>query len=103
MSTADTLTIRILDKDYQVSCPSEERDALLQSARSLDDHMKSIRNSGNVIGLERIAVMAALNLTYDLSKSENQTKVDGKTQATLTRLNDKLDKALVNLEQIAAF
>ena len=57
----DTVNIRILDKEYQVSCPPDERNALLQAARSLDERVRTIRNSGGVIGLERIAIMAVLN------------------------------------------
>ena len=61
-----TVDIHILDKDYQVSCPVEESEALLSSAKKLNSQMQNIRNTGNVIGVERIAVMAALNLTYEI-------------------------------------
>jgi cell division protein ZapA len=60
--SGSTVSIRILDKEYQVQCPPDQQDALLAAARDLDQRMREIRRSGNVIGLERIAVMAALNL-----------------------------------------
>ncbi|HEY0635129.1 MAG TPA: cell division protein ZapA [Gammaproteobacteria bacterium] len=66
MSTATQEKVRLLDKDYAVTCPPEEREALLDSARLLDSKMREIRDSGKIIGTERIAVMAALNLAHEL-------------------------------------
>lgn len=100
---SQTVNIRILDKEYQVSCPPEERNALLQSARELDEQMRTIRNSGTVIGLERIAVMAALNLTYELSKLQQQSAAQGASNEALLRLDKKVSAALQNLEQTTAF
>ena len=98
-----TVNIRILDKEYQVSCPPEERGALLQSARDLDEQMRTIRNSGSVIGLERIAVMAALNLTYELSKVQQQSVEQSASNEDLSRLDQKISAALQSLEQTSAF
>lgn len=99
----DTVNIRILDKEYQVSCPPDERNALLQAARSLDERVRTIRNSGGVIGLERIAIMAALNLTYELSKVENQTASDSLSQEVIEKLDNKVSAALQSFEQSATF
>ena len=70
-----TVRVHILDKDYQVACPAEQRDALVESARYLDQQMRAIRQSGKVIGLERIAVMAALNITHELIQRGEQSDV----------------------------
>jgi len=99
----DTVNIRILDKEYQVSCPPDERNALLQAAKSLDERVRTIRNSGGVIGLERIAIMAALNLTYELSKIEGQAVSDGLSQQAIEKLDNKVSAALQSFEQSAAF
>jgi cell division protein ZapA len=98
-----TVNIRILDKEYQVSCPPEERNALLQSAKTLDEQMRAIRNSGSVIGLERIAVMAALNLTYELSKMEVKSATQGVSSNTMLALEKKVSDALQSLEKSTAF
>ena len=60
------VSVRILDKEYQVACPPEERTDLLDSAEVLNAMMLEIRDSGRVVGLDRIAVMAALNMANDL-------------------------------------
>ena len=69
-----SLKIRILDKEYQVNCKPEEREALELSAKLLDEKMEEIRRGSHLIGSERIAVMAALNLAHDLIRSEQNVK-----------------------------
>lgn len=90
---SETVTVRILDKEYQVACPADERQALLDSAQLLNERMKVIRGSGSVVGLERIAVMAALNLSHELLQAR-QSAQPSANQADLQRLHDKLDKSL---------
>lgn len=92
MSEQQTVTVNILDKDYQIACPPEERDALHFAAKELDARMRGIRSSGNVIGLERIAIMTALNLCYELQKA-NKTTSPGNDE-DLQRMLKKLDEAL---------
>ena len=65
MATSETITVSIFDKDYQVSCPADEVQALRDSAIYLDQKMREIKKSGSVLGLDRLAVMAALNITND--------------------------------------
>ncbi|MEW5973221.1 MAG: cell division protein ZapA [Pseudomonadota bacterium] len=64
--TAVPVDISILDKEYRVACPPSERDALERSARYLDAKMREIRHTGKVIGNDRVAVMAAINITHEL-------------------------------------
>ena len=59
MSQPNTVTVKILDKEYQVACPEDQEDNLATSAKYLDKQMRKIRETGKVIGVERIAVMAA--------------------------------------------
>ena len=93
----ETVFVKILDKEYQVACPREERQALIESAQLLDERMKAIRGSGAVIGLERIAVMAALNLSHELlqAKSLSGAATSGAAdRADLQRLSDKIERVL---------
>jgi cell division protein ZapA len=66
------IAVKILEKEYQVACPPEERSALLDSAEYLNTKMREIRDAGNIIGVDRIAVMAALNLAAELLKVRSQ-------------------------------
>jgi cell division protein ZapA len=89
-------TIRLLDKEYTVACPEEEREGLLESARMLDSKMREIRTRGKIVGNERIVVMAALNLVFELlQQSEGKAPPpDRETSQRLRLLTDKLDSAL---------
>jgi cell division protein ZapA len=93
----ETVFVKILDKEYQVACPREERQALMESAQLLDERMKAIRGSGAVIGLERIAVMAALNLSHELLQAKSGTFAPvgvATDKADLQRLSDKIERVL---------
>ena len=86
-----TVEVKILDKEYLVACPEEEREALIRAARHLDGKMREIRSSGKVFGVERIAVMAALNITHELL--ERDTMSDA-TSSILRAMDNRLDEAL---------
>lgn len=86
-----TVEVNILDKEYLVACPPDQRDALRESARHLDAKMREIRATGKVFGTERIAVMAALNITHDML--ESSTMSDSATEL-LREMDHKLDDAL---------
>lgn len=91
MSNSDTLEVKILDKDYMVACPEEEKTALQTAASQLDKKMREIRASGKVHGTERIAVMAALNITYEMIEVNEGQLGD---QQILNQLEKKLNNAL---------
>ena len=108
MAESKTVRVSILDKDYQVSCAPEEVAALQKSAAFLDQKMREMRENSNVIGLDRLAVMAALNLTNDLlAQSEKATELGSRQSEIESRLSardaeiaglaTKLDAALTRL------
>ncbi len=95
MSQPLTVTLSILDKEYQVACPPDERYNLEEAGRHLDATMRDIRNRGKVIGLERIAVMAALNISHEmLSGNRQQHQLQGDQQQQINDLTNRLDQAL---------
>ena len=96
-----TIAVSILDKDYQIACPPDQQAELIDSARYLDAQMRKIRGNGKVVGLERIAVMAALNIAHELrhsSKPQEAASPAGTDQ--VKKLNNKLDSALIKLQQL---
>lgn len=95
MSTATSVTVRILDKDYQVACPEEEKMALMKSAEFLNQRMREIRDTGKVIGLDRMAVMVALNLVNDLLKIEDAVgDVDEEVTDRVRKMRARMDEVL---------
>ena len=88
------VTVRLLDKEYQVACPEDEREALLESADMLNRKMKEIRDSGKV-GVDRIAVMAALNLCHEMLQGKaSGMRADERLLGRIRLLNDALAGAL---------
>ncbi|MCA1978129.1 MAG: cell division protein ZapA [Thiobacillus sp.] len=65
MTTARSIEIHILGRAYKVACAREEESALIAAADYLDEKMREIRDRGKVIGAERIAIMAGLNLAHE--------------------------------------
>jgi len=93
--------VKILDKEYQVSCPPSDQEALIKSARYLDENMRKIKGRGNIHGVEKIAVMAALNITHDMLKKNrliNETRQA--TDQQVKGLEDKLDMAIATTRQL---
>ena len=90
MTQAKTLTVQILDKDYCIACPADERANLESAARYLDGKMREIRSGGKVIGADRIAVMAALNITHDLL--HKQQRLDQEADSTRAKVRDLLER-----------
>ena len=87
--------VHILDKEYMVSCPADERDALLSASRYLNQKMREARDSGKVLGTERIAVMTALNVIHEmLEYKEENDRIHRSVGGEVKRLRDKIESAL---------
>ncbi len=95
------VSVRLLDREYQVACPADERSALLDSAEYLDAKMREVRDSGNVVGLDRIAVISALNLANELIQLRRSgTTVDGEVGTRLRMLRERVEAALERGQQM---
>ena len=101
MSSSEGCKVSIMDKEYLVACPDDEKDALRASAKYLSDKMSAIRASGKVVGIDRIAVMAGLNIAHEAIESgatggADQAKSVG---ALLKKLNTRIETALAGYRQ----
>lgn len=92
---SDLISVSILDREYQFTCPDEEREALKAAALHLDEKMREVRSAGNLMALERIAVMTALNLSDEILKlrAAEQQRYD-RVDLKIKSLADELDNAL---------
>ena len=95
------VSVRILDKEYQVACPSHERTDLLDSAEILNAKMTEIRDSGRITGLDRIAVMAALNMANDLLHAQARDRlVEGDFSSRLKLISERVETVLGGSQQL---
>jgi cell division protein ZapA len=95
------VSVRILDKEYQVACPPNERTDLLDSAEILNSKMREIRDSGRIVGLDRIAVMAALNMAnYLMHAQARDQELEGGISDRLKLISDRVDNVLSHTHQL---
>jgi len=94
----DGLDIRIMDKDYRVVCPQDQQASLKDSASFLNDRLNEIKRKGSIIGTERIAIMAALNLAHELLGSQEFAGDLEDVDNRMLNLQKKIDIALRDIE-----
>ena len=90
MSDSDSVVVHILDKEYRVACPPGEKDSLIRAARFLDEKMREVKEA-NVIGLERIAIMAALNMSHELLQTSGALEDREQNGERISGLLNRID------------
>jgi cell division protein ZapA len=101
MTTSKTINVTIMGREFRVACPDDEREELLQSVSYLDKKMREIRDSGKVIGSERVAIMAALNITHELLTTRIRGGFDtGEFKRRIDRMQESLDTAMPEQDKL---
>jgi cell division protein ZapA len=95
------VVVHVFDKEYTIACKSHEHNGLLESAQYLDGKMREIRDNGRVLGADKIALMAALNITHELIQLKNSKNDSSESVSQRIRtLQDKIEKALNSNNQL---
>ena len=95
------VTVRILDKEYFVGCPPDERQELLDSAEYLNKKMREVRDTGKVVGADRIAVIAALNMANELLRLRKQeNELQGAVSGRVKNMRERVEGALQRTRQL---
>ena len=89
-----------MGKEYRVACPEEEKDNLLASANLLNNKLNEIRQQGSVIGTERIAIMAALNMSHDILHSESINAEHDDLNQRIDALSERINDSISNIQLI---
>ena len=89
------VTIRILDKEYKISCPRGEHESLLVSAKKVNDNMEKVRESGKALSADRVAVMAAINIAHELVKTQQKSTIDINLINRIDNLQNTIDGILI--------
>ena len=96
-NTKETIpvTVRILEKEYKISCPVGEHESLMASAQHVNASMKKIRESGKALGAERVAVMAAINIAHELLNTKNAVQnIDTDLSSRIDALQKSIDAVI---------
>ncbi|HYX73640.1 MAG TPA: cell division protein ZapA [Steroidobacteraceae bacterium] len=95
------VSVRIMEKEYVIACPYDDRSALLDAAEFLNARMREIRDSGRVVGIDRIAVMAALNLAHEYLKGKDrESRLDNGVGLRVRALRERVEGALGKGQQL---
>ena len=97
---SNRVSVKILEKEYHVACPPEQQSALVDSATLLNKRMKEIRDSGKVVGLDRIAVMAALNIANELLAAKGRGELEAGMTDRIRGLRERVEAALAAGRQL---
>jgi cell division protein ZapA len=96
----DSLTIKVLEKEYRVACPAEEKDSLSASATILNEKLMQIKSKGSVISTERIAVMAALNMSNEILNGQSLVNEHASLNDRIDSLSERIDNSMREIKLI---
>jgi cell division protein ZapA len=88
------IDIEILGRAFTVACSDEEREGLLHAVAYLDEKMRDIRDAGKIVAIERIAIMAALNITHEFLNTQSGGIQVGEIKRRISNIEDQIDEAL---------
>ncbi|WP_440225175.1 cell division protein ZapA [Dokdonella sp. MW10] len=92
---SEPVAVRILDREYLIACAPEERAGLVAAANYLDGKLRELREAHRGGGLERIAVLAGLNIAHELlGERRAGADRDAHLERHLQTLKSKLDAGL---------
>ncbi len=96
MSISKTIDVIIMGREFTVACADEERAGLLEAVNYLNKKMQDIRDTGKVIGIDRIAIMAALNLSHELLHTKTGDVDIGDYKRTINTMQNQIDEAMAS-------
>lgn len=101
METANNISVRILDKTYQIKCPMDMVQEVQDAAVYVDQEMRKVRDSGRVIGLDRVAIITALNIAHELiSLGQNENKCVEDMFQRIKEMQVKVEDVLTHQEEM---
>ncbi len=95
-----SLDVTIMGREFRIACPENERDGLLRAVGFLDRKMREIRDAGKVIGVERIAIMAALNIAHELLEQNGHGPSRSEIDVRLADIENLLDRTLTQQDNL---
>ena len=100
MSVSKPVDVQIMGKEFTVSCTDDERQGLLNAVNYLDKKMRDIRDSGKIVGMERIAIMAALNLSHEVLNTKSGDIDIGDYKRRINAMQNQIDEAIADQNKL---
>ena len=96
MSNSKSIDVNIMGREFIVACTDEERAGLLEAVNYLDKKMHDIRETGKIVGIDRIAIMAALNLSHELLHTKTGDVDIGDYKRRINLMQNQIDEAMAS-------
>jgi len=96
----EQIDVKILDRDYRLAVSPDDRKRLLEAVAVVDEKMRSIRDAGKISGLDRIAVMAALQLAHELLGASGAAAPSGDVLRRIRKITDDIDAEIKRQESL---
>ncbi len=100
MSISKSVDVQIMGREFTVSCTDEERQGLMDAVAYLDKKMRDIRDSGKIVGVERIAIMAALNLSHEVLNTKAGDIDIGDYKRRISAMQNQIDEAIAEQSKL---
>ena len=100
MSEIKAVDVNIMGREFAVACSEEEREGLMTAVGYLDKKMREIRDTGKVVGVERIAIMAALNLTHELLTVRTNGFDIGDLKRRIISMQEQIDEVVAEQDNL---
>jgi cell division protein ZapA len=100
MSKSEPLSITVMGKEYRIACPTEEKDNLLASAKLLNEKLEEIKKGGAVIGTERIAIMAALNMSHEILHNQTLVTEHADLNQRVSDISERISESMRDIQLI---
>jgi cell division protein ZapA len=100
VSKVEPLTIKILDKEYRIGCPEEEKENLRASADLLNEKLNEIKQQGSVMGSERIAIMTALNMSHEILHNQSLATEHEDLNKRIEALSERITESMQDIQLI---
>ena len=100
MNKAEPLTVKIMEKEYRIACPEEEKDNLKASADLLNEKLNEIKQQGSVIGTERIAIMAALNMSHEILHNQAIGEEHDDLNERIDNLSERISDSMRDIQLV---
>lgn len=100
MAAAKTVDVTIMGRTFTVACTDEEHDGLMDAVSYLNKKMQDIRDAGKVVGVERIAIMTALNLSHELLNAKSGDIDIGDYKRRISLMQNQIDEAIASQNKL---
>ncbi len=98
----ENVKVSIMQREFTVACTEQESQGVVEAAAYLDRQMRAVSGGTQVLGIDRCAIMAGLNISHELLELRKSVEDGEQMNSRLESLNQQIDEVVTNIRQVAA-